>query len=137
MVSVAVLALSGAAWGERLSVKAPLANIRNGPGDQYDVMWQIGKYHPVEIIQKSGSWYRFRDSDKDEGWIHDSMLDRTATVVTIKEDCPIYSGAGTKFKVLFSAEKGVPFKVLGKKGGWINIQHEDGDKGWIQNTLVW
>ncbi|MEA1968433.1 MAG: SH3 domain-containing protein, partial [Thermodesulfobacteriota bacterium] len=39
--------------------------------------------------------------------------------------------------VVFSVEKGVPFKVLQKKGNWMKIEHSDGDVGWIYKTLVW
>jgi len=49
----------------------------------------------------------------------------------------IRSGPGTKNKILFSVDKGIPFKILKKKGKWIHIQHADGDKGWIHKSLVW
>jgi SH3-like domain-containing protein len=38
---------------------------------------------------------------------------------------------------LFTVEKGVPFTVLGKKEAWLNVQHGDGDKGWIHQSLIW
>jgi SH3-like domain-containing protein len=38
---------------------------------------------------------------------------------------------------VFQAEKGVPFKVLQRKGKWLQIRHADGDKGWIHQKLVW
>jgi SH3-like domain-containing protein len=137
LAAMLLLAVVGVARGERLSVKTSTANVRNGPGDQYEVIWQVGKYHPLEIIQKAGVWYRFRDSDRDEGWIHSSVLDDTHTVVTIKENCPVYTSPDHKSKVMFTAEKGVPFKIVKGKGVWIQVQHEDGDKGWIHKSLVW
>ena len=49
----------------------------------------------------------------------------------------IRSGPSTKNKILFSVDKGIPFKILNRKGRWIEIQHADGDKGWIHASLVW
>jgi uncharacterized protein YgiM (DUF1202 family) len=41
----------------------------------------------------------------------------------------IRSGSVTKYRILFTVEKGVAFKVLKQKASWIHIQHADGDKG--------
>ncbi len=56
---------------------------------------------------------------------------------TKKKKGNVRSGAGTNFKILFTAEKGIPFKVLEKKGDWFHIQHSDGDKGWVHKGIVW
>lgn len=49
----------------------------------------------------------------------------------------IRSGPGTSHNILFTVEKGIPFKVLKSEGSWIYIEHSDGDKGWIHKALVW
>ena len=89
------------------------------------------------MLKKQGKWYRFRDFEGDEGWIHQSVVNNIAAVITKRDKCNIRSGASTNFKVVFTAEKGIPFKVLSRKGKWIHIQHSDGDKGWIHTSLVW
>ena len=123
--------------GQRLTVAAPLANIRSGPGTNYDIMWKVSKYCPLIIIKKAGSWYRFVDFEGDKGWIHKSLVRKILSVITNKEKCNIRSGPSTKYKIVFKAEKGVAFKVIKRKGNWINVQHADGDKGWIHKSLVW
>ena len=115
----------------------PKANIRSGPGTNYTVLWEVEKYHPLVVIEKKGKWYKFRDFEGDQGWIYRPLVTRMKTVITIKDKCNVREGAGTKYKKLFTAEKGIPFKVLERKGKWIHIQHADGDKGWIHNSLVW
>jgi len=122
---------------ERLAVSAPLANIRSGPGTTYDILWQIEKFHPIQVLKTSGSWYYFRDFEGDEGWIHSSLVQEISSLITIQNECNIRSGPGSSFPVLFSVGKGIPFKVLGRKGNWFQIQHADGDKGWIYKSLVW
>jgi SH3-like domain-containing protein len=128
---------AGAATAERLAVVAPMANIRSGPGTQYDILWKVEKYYPLLVIEKSESWYFFRDFEDDKGWVHQSLVEKVETVITNKDLCNIRSGPGTGEKILFTVEKGIPFKVLKRTDSWLNIEHADGDKGWIHNSLVW
>ena len=124
-------------FAERMAVTASVANIRSGPGTNNVIIWKIEKDHPFEIIEKKGEWYHFWDFEKDEGWIHKSLVGKVKTVITKKEKCNIRSGPGTKYEILFRVEKGIPFRVLKRQGVWIKIRHADGDQGWIHNTLVW
>jgi SH3-like domain-containing protein len=134
---VLIIAFTGTAMAERLAVAVEVANIRSGPGTTYDIVWKVGKYHPFNIVDKSGPWYHFRDFEGDEGWIHKSLIQNIATIITDKEECNVRSGPGTNSKTLFTVGKGIPFKVLERKGKWIHIQHADGDQGWIHESLVW
>ena len=122
---------------ERLSVSAGIANIRSGPGTKYDVLWQGEQYHPFTIIEKQEDWYKIKDFENDVAWLHKSLLDKTEGVITKKEQCNIRSKPDTKSQIMFTVEKGVPFKVLERKKNWIKIEHADGDIGWIYKTLVW
>ena len=134
---VLLIIFSTIAIAERLSVASSIANIRSGPGTKYDVLWQVAKYHPVLVLKKSGKWYHFRDFEGDKGWIHKSLVHKIPSVITNKENCNVRSGPGTKYKILFATEKGIPFKILKRKGNWIHVQHADGDKGWIHKSLIW
>ena len=126
-----------AATLERVSVSAPIANIRSGPGTDYDILWKVEKYYPIIILKKSGSWINFRDFEGDEGWIHRSLIYNKPSIISIKERCNIRSGPGTNHAILFTIGKGIPFLILKREKNWIQIQHADGDKGWIHKSLVW
>ncbi|MCK5193429.1 MAG: SH3 domain-containing protein, partial [Desulfobulbaceae bacterium] len=71
------------------------------------------------------------------GWVHKSLISKISSVITDRENCNIRSGPGAGYKILFTVESGIPFKVIKRKGKWIHIQHADGDKGWIHKSLVW
>jgi SH3-like domain-containing protein len=131
------LIISQPVWAERLSVKSSIANVRSGPGTQNQRLWQVEKHHPFDIIKKKGAWYQFRDFEGDEGWVHNSLLTKTPTVIVVKPKCNVRSGPGTNYELLFTVEKGVPFKVLERKGNWIHVVHADGDKGWMHKSLIW
>ena len=132
-----VFFLSGQALAQRMSVSVPKGNIRSKPSTEAKVLWMSEKYYPVQVIEKKGPWIKFKDFEDDVGWIHESILDKTDTVITKKTKCNIRSGPGTDSEILFTVEKGVPFKVLKREKQWINIQHADGDTGWIHDGLVW
>ena len=133
-----ILSFSNAAYaGERLAVSVSIANIRSGPGTNYDTLWQVYKYYPIKVIKKTGSWILFSDFEGDKGWIKNTLVRKISSVITIKEDCNIRSGPGTKYSIVFKTERGVAFKVIKEKGSWIYVQHADGDKGWIYSSLVW
>lgn len=134
---------AGFAWAaERMAVAADTANIRSGPGPKFDQLWQVEKYHPLlvlekKVVEKKEEWCRVKDFEGDEGWVHASLLAKIDTVVVKGDQVKIRKGPGTQFDMAFQVDKGIPFKVLQRKNKWIEVQHADGDKGWILETLVW
>ena len=137
IIFLLIMLLAGTASAERLAVSAPVANIRSGPGTSHNVLWKVEKYFPLRVIEKSGDWYHFEDFEGDKGWVHQSLVSKISAVVTKNDECNIRSGPGTSNKIIFTVEKGIPFKVLKRKGSWIHIEHADGDKGWIHKSLIW
>ncbi len=125
------------ALAERLSVSVNEANVRSGPGFEYGIIWKADRYYPLNIIKKTGEWCQFRDFEGDEGWIHRSIISNTSSVITVRENCNIRSAPSMEATVLFRVESGIPFKVLKREKDWIQIEHADGDGGWIHQSLVW
>jgi SH3-like domain-containing protein len=137
LLVVLVLIYAGAALAERLAVTASVANIRSGPGPKYDILWKVEKYYPIFVIEKKDPWFQFRDFEDDKGWVHKSLVNKLDAIITKKDLCNIRSGPGTGNKILFTVEKGIPFKVIERKGNWLHIEHADKDRGWIHDSLVW
>ena len=137
ILAVTLVIIGAVSFAQRLTVTASTANIRSGPGTNYEVLWQVEKFHPLWIIKKVDNWYHFRDFEGDVGWIHHSLVSDIPSVITKNEICNIRSGPGTDYKILFTVEKGIPFRVLQRKAKWVYIQHADGDKGWIHDSLLW
>ncbi|CAN2040406.1 SH3b domain-containing protein [Candidatus Magnetomoraceae bacterium gMMP-15] len=137
ILTLCFIVCSQSVSAERLAIKASRANIRSGPSLSNGVVWQAEQYYPLEIIKKKEAWYHFRDFEDDKGWIHESLVGNISTVITKKTKNNVRKGPGVEFDIVFIVEKGVPFKVLKRKGKWINIEHSDGDSGWIYESLVW
>jgi len=137
IITILIIVSSSVASAERMAVKSQTANIRSGPGTTYDVLWKVEKFYPVFVLKKTGKWYNFKDFEGDHGWIHKSLVGKISSIITTKDKCNIRSGPGTGHEIVFTAEKGIPFKVIKRKGNWIYVRHADGDKGWIYKSLVW
>jgi len=132
-----IICASSATAAERYTVAGKVANIRSGPGTKYEILCRAEKYYPINIIQKSGNWYQIKDFEGDIGWIHKSLVNKIPSVITINSKCNIRSGPGMKYQILFISKKGVPFRIIKKKGNWIHVHHAEGHKGWIHKSLVW
>lgn len=130
-------AAQGAAADERMAIRSNTANIRSGPGLNETALWQVEKYFPVVVIEKKGEWFRIKDFEGDQGWVHTSVLDKTPTVIVQSNKCNLRNGPSTQHAIVFTVERGIPFKVLNTKGDWLEVEHSDGDRGWLFKPLVW
>ena len=66
------------------SIRAPVANLRRGPGFRYPIMWQYRRRHlPVLIVREFGNWRLLRLPGGTHGWMHRAMLTRRRTFVVI------------------------------------------------------
>lgn len=138
MVAMCLVASAPAqAEVSRLAVSVEVANTRSGPGTEHEQLWQMELYTPIKVLDSQDGWYFFEDFEGTRGWIYKDLVDQIDTVITKKGLINVRTGPGTSHDVAFQAEKGVPFRVLEKKGDWIHIQHADGEKGWIYSSLVW
>lgn len=122
---------------ERYSVSSAKLNVRSGPGTDYEVLWQAEKYYPFNIINKKGKWGLFEDFEGYKGWVYMPLLGKEHCVVVNVGRCNVRKGPSTNYPVIFTAEKGTPFIVKSVKGDWYNVQHSDGDVGWIKKNLLW
>ena len=138
MILMLLFVLSaGHAAAERLAVKSGVANVRSGPGTQHEILWKVEQYHPLQVLKKSDNWIQFRDFEGDIAWIHESLVADIPAVITSSDKCNVRSGPGTTFDILFTVERGIPFKVIKREDSWLQVVHADGDQGWIHNSLVW
>jgi len=124
-----------------VSLKAGRANVRVGPGDDYNVAWIYQKPGlPVEVLQEYDTWRRIRDSDGTVGWVFKSLLSgkRTAVVSPWKggEARPIYQSASPDSSISAYLQPGVTGDVSRCHDGWCRISGA-GYKGWIPEVQLW
>jgi SH3-like domain-containing protein len=57
-----------------LIVKAPLVNVREGPGTKTKVLFQAEKGVSFKRLEKKGLWYKVEHADGEVGWVHKSLV---------------------------------------------------------------
>lgn len=125
-----------------LCVKAPKANLRTGPGTNYDIAWEVFRYMPFQKVggSLSGDWYAVKDVDGDVNWIHRKLLTEKYRCVVVKtEEVNVRKGPGTHYSKspLGPVKKYYSFRLLKKQGPWFRVQDERGGIGWIHRKFLW
>lgn len=121
-----------------VSVDADMINLRSGPGAKYKVLWELGRGYPLKVIGSKGSWYRVVDFENDIGWVYKKLVGRTAHLVVKKRAINLRSGPSTRYKIVRQAKRGVVFRTLERRKGWVKVKHdEENVEGWVKRDLLW
>ena len=122
--------------GDFGSVQKDGVNIRSGPSTEDDVLWEVFKDYPVEILQRKGDWVQVRDFENDKGWIYASLLSKKTTIIVKVETANMRSGPTKDDKIIATVKKGVVFTPVEQKGNWIKVRYKKDLTGWMYNTLL-
>jgi len=139
---IVIFYLLTAGHATAICVNAQKANLRSGPGTNYDVVWEIFKYMPfVKVgISLSGEWYAVKDLEGDVSWIHKSLVTSKYKCSVVNSDkVNVRTGPGTNYSKSPASpgKKYYSYRVLKKKGSWINVRDEWGNAGWIHRNYLW
>jgi len=137
LVLAGVLFLGSSAWAaEYLSVARDGINIRSGPNTSADVLFELPMGYPVQVLSREGQWVKVVDYEGDKGYVFESLLSKTPTVIVKVAECNIRSGPSTQEAVVGNVTKDVVFQKVEQKGDWVKISHPQ-LTGWVHKSLVW
>lgn len=125
------------AAADMMSVSAEQANIRSGPGGDFEVVWAVGRYYPLEVLDREGNWVRVGDYENEEGWIYKSLLSKAPAVVIVTRKANIRSGPGMEHAVAWVADKECSLKVLDMRGEWYQVSAGEEPLGWLHKDVTW
>ncbi len=131
--------LCGMSYAQIVTVTVPTANIRNTPSleDSY-VILEAPQNYPLSVQSQQDDFLEVRDFLGRRGWIQKSLVDEKADGVVVEvSSMNVRQGPGTDYPVVFRAEQGVAFKVVGQKDGWLHVEHASGKSGWVYKSLTW
>ncbi len=123
-----------------LCVKVSEANLRQGPGTQYEKSWEVYAYMPFRELSRQGDWYKVADVDGDQHWIHGNLVSKSLRCAVVKKPkANVRTGPGTRYSLsdLGSVEKYYSFKVLEERGGWVKVEDDVDNVGWMAGSLLW
>jgi len=101
------------------------------------VVLEAPKFYPLSVKGERDDYYQVRDYLGRKGWVEKSLVGDTKGVVIEVYRANIRKGPGTDHPIVFRALRGVAFKVLREKDGWLEVQHESGKTGWVSRPLTW
>ncbi|MBI5558609.1 MAG: SH3 domain-containing protein [Deltaproteobacteria bacterium] len=138
LTMIFLLSCLGVSQAEMVSIAGEMVNMRSGPGENYEVVWELGKGYPLKVIDKQDDWLKVTDYQDDTGWVQKDLVDRKAYFVVKAKIVNIRSGPGEKYKLVRQAQNGVVLRTLETKSGWVKVKHEEEDvTGWVVRSALW
>ena len=120
-----------------LSLKNNEVNVRVGPSKKYPIKFTYKKkYLPLEILDKSETWRKTKDFEKNSGWIHISQLSKKKSAINIKNNSILYKKPTIYSEPIAKLEIGRLVLIKKCKDKWCKITSGD-YSGWISQSSLW
>ena len=120
-----------------VSLRAEKVNLRTGPGARYPVEWVfVRKGIPVEIVAEYENFFKVRDWEGTEGWVHRAMVWRHRTMVVTGELRTLRSDPSLEAKVVAKVEPGVYGRIEQCEEDWCRL-NISGSVGWLRRFEFW
>ena len=132
------LLICTAAAAPAKSIVKDETNIRSGPSTKDEILFTVPRGYPIQVERRSGQWTQFRDWQNNTAWVYTPLVSDINTAVITAEKVNIRSSGSLKAQVVTNAEMGEIYRVLGKKGDWVQLGYYDNSSpvGWIRHDLV-
>ncbi|MHA6645717.1 SH3 domain-containing protein [Mesorhizobium sp. A623] len=123
-----------------VSLKGSPANLRIGPGVQYDIEWTFVRPGiPLEIYQEYGNWRHVRDWEGTSGWIYGPLLSGRRTAVTApwdRNNIALRKKPTAESPVTAWLEPEIPIELVRCDGQWCRVA-VDTMAGFVKQTRLW
>jgi SH3-like domain-containing protein len=120
-----------------LSLKNNKVNLRQGPSFDYPIkLIYKKKYLPVLILDKSETWRKIIDFEKNSGWIHISQLSKKKSAINKKKHLVLYKKPTIYSKPIAKLEIGRLILIKKCKVEWCKITSGK-FSGWVFKNSVW
>jgi len=120
-----------------VSVKGNVLNMRSGPGTQTEVLWELKKGYPLQVVNRKGNWLQVRDFENDRGWVARALTGSTPHHVVKARTANVRQGPGTQHRIVGKAEYGELLRTREKRSDWVRVERDNGKTGWIAKRLLW
>jgi SH3-like domain-containing protein len=132
-----LLLIPAAQAREMASVARDEINMRSGPGTGHEIVWQLSRGYPLQVLGRKGGWLRVRDFENDEGWVYRSLTGKRQHHVVKSKIVNIRSAPSTRSRIVGKAEYGEVLRTLEKRQDWVKVRNGGGLVGWVARRLLW
>ena len=123
------------------------ANLRWGPGMEYNIIGRVYNGNTVWAMEKNGDWFRCLTSDGRIGYISKGLLKlgdtasgaygKNGVIRSSDGFAAVRTGAGTSHTLLYTMSVGEKTSVYAAKGQWYRVSRADGwGEAYIYRTLL-
>lgn len=134
-----------------VALKANETNLRRGPNLKYPIAWTYKvKGYPMEIVAEFENWRKLRDSDGEEGWVHESLVSGNRNVMIVansylkpkaeyeerKKELLIFRYPDESSYPMARVELGNIAKVKKCELDWCKLKIDD-YIGWVRKENLW
>lgn len=135
---LAACAVSLTAGAQQLvSIRASAANLRAAPGMSGEVLWQLGRGYPLEVLERQGNWFKVRDFEGDQGWVAASTTSTQPYHVVRARSARLRAGPGDEHPTVGYAVYGQVLQTELRAADWVRLRLEPGRTAWIARDLLW
>jgi cell wall-associated NlpC family hydrolase len=122
-----------------LNVTVNTLNVREKASIDAQLLGQVFNGEEYKILKLSREWIQIEYKGK-EGWVYSAHIKPNEiirdNVTVIADDVNLRSGPSTKDKVADTLKKGTKLTYKGNQNGWVRVETEDGEEGWILYNLI-
>ncbi|MEO7911580.1 MAG: SH3 domain-containing protein [Roseiflexaceae bacterium] len=132
------------------TIVAESANVRGGPGTNYDKVAALPAGTPLQVLTQINGWYQARGPDSRIIWVAAELLDLDPSVadflpeatnipapppakigLATEEGLNLRDGPGTTYIGMTKLQSGSQLDLLARYGDWFQVQTPEGQAGWV------
>lgn len=129
--------LTSAMAQNMVSVKGTTLNMRSGPGTNTQILWELKKGYPLEVVKRQNKWLQVRDFEGDSGWVFSSLTSSSPHHIVKRPTANVRSGPGTQHRIVGKAVYGEVVRTRENRGRWVRVERAGAPNGWIAKSLLW
>lgn len=121
------------------AIRAPVANLRRGPGLRYPIKWVYRRYHlPVLILRQFGNWCLLQFSNGTRGWMDRLLLTSHRSFVVTVRVAILRRAPRPTAAVMARLRRGVvgAFHRCEHRRPWCQVSTH-GYSGFIRRNQIW
>ena len=120
-----------------VSLKAPRASLRAGPGEKWAVKWEYRQRDlPLLVVDEYDHWRKVRDMDGTEGWLHKNLVAAKRTAQASAPSLTVRRAPDLHAAPAAVLEKNVIMQLNGCNTQWCNVRGAKFE-GWVPRNVVW
>ena len=131
-------------------VAAESANVRGGPGTNYDKVGELTDGTQLQVLAQADGWYQARVRDGRVIWITAELLDLDPAMadflpeaanipapppakigLVFEEGLNLRDGPGTTYVGMTKLNVSAQLDLLARYGDWFQVQTAEGQAGWV------